>query len=416
MSLGAALFLLVMALLLVFLVYSSWRSVFLQFERVPKPNNHSALGSPEWHALLDRRREIENDPSLDDAVRALLIEEWRAQAELSRPHIESETAPQAIPHGLRSASALGSIGVFAVFASAALAYGVGAFHPQSFEWPSIVKRAHTDVASAAPSPTAAHPGDGASLDERLASLKTRLAEQPEDLQGWVLLARTHAARQEYSESAQALEKALTLTPQHPDLLADLADMLAMANGRQLAGEPMEYVELALRGDPNHEKALALAASAAEQRGDAKTANALWARLSQVQQQQLVAPPPKAPIAQFAVQLPSPMPPASTNPQSQPALFVVLKAQPGPGMPLAAVRITQAEVQRDARNGALTVPIFEQNFLQGQAAGDLPATLHAQARWSVLGSAQANPQDWVSNWVEVPVGNSVATTRLTLAQP
>ncbi|HEX4918905.1 MAG TPA: hypothetical protein VFV43_13465 [Limnobacter sp.] len=415
MSLGAALVMLVMALLLVFFVYSSWRRVFLQFGDVLKPNKNTALNSPEWQALLDRRSEIERDPSLDDASRVLLIEEWRAQAELTRPHIESQSTHTILPW-LGSAPALCTLCLLVLACAGVLAYTVGAFHPQSFAWPSSAYGPQPLEAPAAQPAAAGHPGDGVSLEERLASLKNRLAQQPDDIQGWVLLARTHAARQEYSDSAQALQKALALAPQHPDLLADLADMLAMSNGRQLAGEPMKYVELALNSDPRHEKALALAASAAEQRGDSQAANALWAKLSQVQQQQLVPPQTLEPIAQFAVQLPTTPPPSLANTVGEPALFVVLKAQPGPGMPLAAVRITQTEVQRDALNGTLTVPIFEQHFLQGQSRSDLPATLHAQARWSVLGTAQASPQDWVSNWVDVPVGSAAVTVDLPLIQP
>ncbi|HEX4880007.1 MAG TPA: hypothetical protein VFV39_09205 [Limnobacter sp.] len=425
MSLGTALFLLLVALALVFLVYSSWRSIFLQFTGSSKTASASALSSPEWQALLDRRSEIERDPSLDDASRALLIQEWRNQAELSRPHMESQSDHAMLPWP-RSAPALLALAAFVLAAAVLFAHAVGAFHSRAFVLPSFSPGQHVNAPSldAAEPDVASHPGDGVSLAERLASLKTRLAEQPDDLQGWVLLARTHAAQQQYTESAQALQKALALAPQHPDLLADLADMLAMANGRQLAGEPMRYVELALNGDPNHEKALALAASAAEQRGDTSAANALWARLSQVQQQQLVPPvgatqspgPVQTPVAFITVQLPEPLPRTGGSEAAEPALFVMLKDQPGPGMPMAAVRITQAEVQRDARNGKLAVPIVEQHFLQGQSRSDLPATLHAQARWSITGTAQASPGDWVSTWATVSIGKADSPVHLQLSKP
>ena len=59
------------------------------------------------------------------------------------------------------------------------------------------------------------------------------------------------------------------------LLADYADVLAMTQGRRLQGEPEALVARALAADPNHVKALALAGSAAFERGEYRAAIRHW---------------------------------------------------------------------------------------------------------------------------------------------
>jgi cytochrome c-type biogenesis protein CcmH len=52
----------------------------------------------------------------------------------------------------------------------------------------------------------------------------------------------------------------------------------MKQGRNLAGEPEQMLKRALELDPDNVKALALAGSAAMQRGDAAAARVHWERL------------------------------------------------------------------------------------------------------------------------------------------
>ena len=67
-------------------------------------------------------------------------------------------------------------------------------------------------------------------------------------------------------------------PDEPDLLADYADALAMSQGRDLSGKPLELVKRALKIDPTHWKALAMAGTAAFDRKDYKGAVDYWERL------------------------------------------------------------------------------------------------------------------------------------------
>jgi hypothetical protein len=71
---------------------------------------------------------------------------------------------------------------------------------------------------------------------------------------------------------------ITLAPGDPQLLADYADVLAMVNGRSLAGRPTALVLEALKADPKHQKALALAGTAAFNSGDFAKAADWWKQL------------------------------------------------------------------------------------------------------------------------------------------
>ncbi len=134
---------------------------------------------------------------------------------------------------------------------------------------------------AAVSAAAAHRGQQFTreqVDEMLAQLATRLASEPDNLEGWVLLGRSYAALGRHSEAATALRRAVELKGNDPDLLADYADVLAMAAGQRLEGEPLQLLEKALSIDPDHGKALALAGTAAYERGDFADAVKRWERL------------------------------------------------------------------------------------------------------------------------------------------
>jgi cytochrome c-type biogenesis protein CcmH len=74
---------------------------------------------------------------------------------------------------------------------------------------------------------------------------------------------------------QGYRRALALRPKDPDLLADAADVLAVAAGGRLEGEPMQLVERALAVDPNHVKALALQGSYLLTQRDVRGAIAAW---------------------------------------------------------------------------------------------------------------------------------------------
>jgi cytochrome c-type biogenesis protein CcmH len=109
-------------------------------------------------------------------------------------------------------------------------------------------------------------------------LSARMKDSPEDAEGWAMLGRSYSVLGRHPEALAAYEKAVALRKDDAQLLADYADSLAVKNDRQLAGEPMKWVEAALKLEPGNFKALALAGTDAFDRKDYATAVKHWSKL------------------------------------------------------------------------------------------------------------------------------------------
>jgi cytochrome c-type biogenesis protein CcmH len=109
-------------------------------------------------------------------------------------------------------------------------------------------------------------------------LAQRLQSNPNDAQGWTMLARSYNSMEKWSEAAGAYAKATEQSPNNADLWAEYAFATAMANGRSLEGKPMELINRALKVDPQNSKALQLAGSAAFQAKDYKKAIDYWQQI------------------------------------------------------------------------------------------------------------------------------------------
>ncbi len=138
----------------------------------------------------------------------------------------------------------------------------------------------------APMAEAGHQNFSSVLD----SLIARLRDQPDDLEGWIMLGRTYAIMQRFNEAKIAYERVLALSPESPELLVDYADIVAMTNDGSLLGKPMELINRALSLDPENPKALALAGTAAFEQNNFKQAAVYWEKL-------LVQIPPESKLAQ-----------------------------------------------------------------------------------------------------------------------
>ncbi|HSE36506.1 MAG TPA: c-type cytochrome biogenesis protein CcmI [Blastocatellia bacterium] len=116
------------------------------------------------------------------------------------------------------------------------------------------------------------------IEANVAKLAERLKANPNDAQGWIMLARSYSSMEKYGEAAGAYAKATELNPKDADLLAEYAFATAMAEGRSLEGKPVEIINRALKVDPENPKALQLAGSAAFQAKDYKKAIDYWQRV------------------------------------------------------------------------------------------------------------------------------------------
>lgn len=140
----------------------------------------------------------------------------------------------------------------------------------------------TNPAPAGAPPTAASAAPPERTQEQIeanvAKLAERLKSNPNDLQGWTMLARSYSSMEKYSEAANAYAKATEINPKDADLLAEYAFVTGMAEGRSLEGKPTEIINRALKADPENAKALQLAGSAAFQAKDYKKAIDYWQRV------------------------------------------------------------------------------------------------------------------------------------------
>ncbi len=149
------------------------------------------------------------------------------------------------------------------------------------------------------SPLAARPATAANgaehdltpqqIEEIATKLAARLEKEPDNAEGWVVLARTYYALNRHADAARAFERAVALNPGNAGVLADYADALGAAQGGSLAGKPLELVQRALTIDPTQWKALALAGTVAFDRKDYAQAVAYWERMK-------ATVPPGSPLA------------------------------------------------------------------------------------------------------------------------
>jgi len=99
------------------------------------------------------------------------------------------------------------------------------------------------------------------------SLAAKLKQNPDNPQGWVMLARSYNVLQRFPEAVQAYEKAVAQVPNDGPLLADYADALAMVQGGDLSGKPAQMIDKSLKADPNNVKGLALAGTVEFEKGN-----------------------------------------------------------------------------------------------------------------------------------------------------
>ena len=108
-------------------------------------------------------------------------------------------------------------------------------------------------------------------DEQMAELfkmaEARLAKEPNDVKGWILLARAKASVGRFDDAIRDYEKAAVLTPNDSELWSDLADAAAGKTQGKMDGKPLEYINKALALDGKNAKALLLRGTYEMQKND-----------------------------------------------------------------------------------------------------------------------------------------------------
>jgi cytochrome c-type biogenesis protein CcmH len=144
-------------------------------------------------------------------------------------------------------------------------------------------RAKTQTAEEAPpaaAPPFANQGEMTpqAIAANVAKLAKKMEENPNDVKGWTMLARSYSQMQRYKDAADAYEHATALNGNDADLWADYAFAVMMINGKEMQGKPTEFINKALAVDPLNQKALILAGNAAFALKDYNQAIAYWEKV------------------------------------------------------------------------------------------------------------------------------------------
>ncbi len=118
----------------------------------------------------------------------------------------------------------------------------------------------------------------AEILEQIKIIEERLKKQPDNIDGWMMLAKANASFKNWKKSSEAFEQVARLIPNNPDVLADWADVMAASQNGTLDGRPKELIEQALKLDPKHWKALALMGTLCFDKEDYKGAVQYWTRM------------------------------------------------------------------------------------------------------------------------------------------
>ncbi len=125
-------------------------------------------------------------------------------------------------------------------------------------------------------------GHEGTLEEQVRKLQDHLQQNPDDVEGWGMLARSYYFLKQYGAAAETFARtSMLIQDSDAGLLADYADALAMSNGRNMAGRPYELVKKALEIEPRLQKALWLAGTATYQSGNLEDTLGYWKRLLEI---------------------------------------------------------------------------------------------------------------------------------------
>ncbi len=270
-----------------------------------------------------------------------------------------------------------------------------------------------------PQPSAGQPG--ASMEELVASLAERMERDPENIEGWKMLARSYISMGRIHEALQTYERALNLDRKDVDLLMGYATTLALSRDNQFQGLPAELIEQAYQLAPQNPNVLWLKGNIHYQAGDFRQAVTVWEKVlaklqpgseeamtvaqylkdarSRLPEDSLVAPAPAAtpasdttgshtgaPLTDEAIRVTVTLDPAlQERVRGNETLFIFARAVDGPRVPLAVVRKTAAELP-------LTLVLDDSMAMSGQLSLSRYPQVKVEARITKSGKPSASSGD------------------------
>ena len=260
--------------------------------------------------------------------------------------------------------------------------------------------------------------------EAIERLEETVRLQPESLDAWYFLGRTYMVEQRPKEAAYAYEKAVELAGRQADLLGQWAQALYFANNNQWSDQLQGLVDEALAQDPNEATSLGLLGIAAFEARRYQDAINAWTQLAQGLDPQdpsyqaiqtgierartALAASPDAQLKSDSSTESSTRQPAAANDyqllvevslsdalvdqvSATDTVYVFARAQEGPPMPLAAKRLTVADLP--ARFALTDADSLMPNR-------KLSSIRHLELKASISSDGDAMQAQWVSDSVAV----------------
>lgn len=117
------------------------------------------------------------------------------------------------------------------------------------------------------------------MESAIASLQQRLRDNPEDVNGWNMLARSYMTMQRFGDAVTAYERVMELEDgQNAQTMVDLALAILSRDGTSIEGRTSSLIEGALALEPNNPAALFYSGIASANRGDTEMAANRWEML------------------------------------------------------------------------------------------------------------------------------------------
>lgn len=260
-----------------------------------------------------------------------------------------------------------------------------------------------------------------SMDEVLASLSTRLQRDGGSVDDWLLLGRGYASQGKFSEAEAALRSAHAQAPERLDVEVEWIEARAKQQGRFAAEDQERLVELAAQ-DPSQAKPVWLLAELAEQSGDTSSAAQRWnevlallpadspdrAVVMQRLGRQDAPSQPAMPSAEQGLQIDLQVAAGLADGLSPQATVFIFARSPDSPMPVAAHRITLAELPA-------TIHLDDRYLIQPGRSLSSYGPLLVGARVSVSGDARPASGDIEAEPIRVEALNSGNRLSLTLSK-
>jgi cytochrome c-type biogenesis protein CcmH len=220
-----------------------------------------------------------------------------------------------------------------------------------------------------------NPAAGPDVAAMVTKLEAHLREDPNDLEGWLMLGRSYVALERMDDAILAYDHAHRLDAANAEAALGLGEAMSLRAGGNITPEAAKLFEQALAIEPSSPKALLYGGFAAAARGDVAAARSRWQALKEMHPPAQIEQLLDARIAELgapeagnspAVNSPAVNSPAGNSPQPaasdadvsvniriapaikarltrEAPLFVFAREPGGKGPPLAAKRLTSAAI-------------------------------------------------------------------------